>query len=363
MDQFSAHLDRGWDLVQRGDTRGAEASARRALEIDPHSPEALQPARLRRGARGRRRGGHRGLPPGDRARRHLPRGDAQRGRGLHPPARRLRRGDRDVRPGARSRRDRRGDHRRAAAQVRRPARQGRRRRRPPRSSRASPKGPYDNPNHAFLVGRAYYEIGEVERPRRSSRRPPRKTRATPRRTTTSGLVRDERGDAKGATEAFLRSRELDLELGAPRGRCRASSSRKLAEKAVLGLDPVLERYVRDADVYVSDVPGMELVADGVDPARAGAARRPRHPREPARRVRRASSCTSATSSGSRPGAPSSSSTRSPRRSSARSRATFLEGDSRARQEQASCSFAPAPSGLLARGGGSARFRTSATRRC
>ena len=40
MDQFSAHLDRGWDLVQRGDTRGAEASARRALEIDPQSPEA-----------------------------------------------------------------------------------------------------------------------------------------------------------------------------------------------------------------------------------------------------------------------------------------------------------------------------------
>ena len=33
-------LDRGWDLVQRGDTRGAEASARRALEIDPQSPEA-----------------------------------------------------------------------------------------------------------------------------------------------------------------------------------------------------------------------------------------------------------------------------------------------------------------------------------
>ena len=41
MDQFSAHLDRGWDLVQRGDTRGAEASARRALEIDPQSPEAF----------------------------------------------------------------------------------------------------------------------------------------------------------------------------------------------------------------------------------------------------------------------------------------------------------------------------------
>jgi Flp pilus assembly protein TadD len=40
MDQFSAHLDRGWDLVQRGDPRGAEVSARRALEIDNQSPEA-----------------------------------------------------------------------------------------------------------------------------------------------------------------------------------------------------------------------------------------------------------------------------------------------------------------------------------
>src|SRR6266704_3394900 len=40
MDQFSAHLDRGWDLVQRGDPRGAELSARRALELNAQSPEA-----------------------------------------------------------------------------------------------------------------------------------------------------------------------------------------------------------------------------------------------------------------------------------------------------------------------------------
>ena len=32
-----------------------------------------------------------------------------------------------------------------------------------------------------------------------------------------------------------------------------------------GLNPVLNRYVEGADVYVSDVPGMELVAEGVDP--------------------------------------------------------------------------------------------------
>ena len=40
MDQLSAHLDRGWDLIQKGDLRGARASARRALEADKDSPEA-----------------------------------------------------------------------------------------------------------------------------------------------------------------------------------------------------------------------------------------------------------------------------------------------------------------------------------
>src|SRR5947209_250693 len=39
MDQLSAHLDRGWDLAQKGDGPGATACARRALELDPQSPE------------------------------------------------------------------------------------------------------------------------------------------------------------------------------------------------------------------------------------------------------------------------------------------------------------------------------------
>ena len=39
MDQLSAHLDRGWDLAQKGDAAGAIACARRALELDPQSPE------------------------------------------------------------------------------------------------------------------------------------------------------------------------------------------------------------------------------------------------------------------------------------------------------------------------------------
>src|SRR5271167_4697082 len=38
-DQLTAHLDRGWDLAQKGDAPGASACAKRALEIDAQSPE------------------------------------------------------------------------------------------------------------------------------------------------------------------------------------------------------------------------------------------------------------------------------------------------------------------------------------
>ncbi|HLK36971.1 MAG TPA: tetratricopeptide repeat protein, partial [Polyangiaceae bacterium] len=38
-DQLTAHLDRGWDLAQKGDGAGATACAKRAMELDPQSPE------------------------------------------------------------------------------------------------------------------------------------------------------------------------------------------------------------------------------------------------------------------------------------------------------------------------------------
>jgi hypothetical protein len=40
---------------------------------------------------------------------------------------------------------------------------------------------------------------------------------------------------------------------------------RTAERAVKNLDPVLSRYVRGTILYAGDVPGLELVADGVDP--------------------------------------------------------------------------------------------------
>jgi tetratricopeptide (TPR) repeat protein len=40
MDRLSAHLDRGWDMITRGETTKALIAARQALDLDDQSPEA-----------------------------------------------------------------------------------------------------------------------------------------------------------------------------------------------------------------------------------------------------------------------------------------------------------------------------------
>ena len=78
-----------------------------------------------------------------------------------------------------------------------------------------PSGPFENPNHLFLVGRAYHEVGDIPRAfpliEEAVKRNPKNAEAW----YYLGLVRDERGDAATATVAFLRSRELDLEIPPP----------------------------------------------------------------------------------------------------------------------------------------------------
>jgi len=264
MDQFSAHLDRGWDLVQRGDTRGAEASARQALELDPQSPEAYNLL------------GYVAALDGDsfEAIEHFrqavaldetyleamlnaaevyihPLGQFDDAIDMCDQALSLSETDEEVidtllltfdallgkgdLAGARS----------VAIRI--------------------PTGPYDNPNHTFLVGRAFYEIGELTRAAPLIEEAANKDPMHGEAWYYLGLVCDERGDAHGATEAFLRAREVDLrEAPLP-----WSSPREMFLSAVQSARSTLEtafgRFVKEADVFISEVPGIELVADGVDP--------------------------------------------------------------------------------------------------
>ncbi len=264
MDQFSAHLDRGWDLVQRGDSRGAEQSARRALELDSQSPEAYNLL------------GYVGALQGDfedaveyyrqaialddgyleamlnAAEVYIhPLGEFEEALALCDQALDLAQNDDEVVDTLLLKFDAllgMNELERARELCSR-----------------FPEGPFENPNHTFLVGRALYEVGEVERAAPLVEQAVKDSPKNPEAFYYLGLVRDERGDTPGATHAFLRSRELDLELPNPSWSLTSETFEHSARQAVAALDPKLRAFVDESHVYVSDVPGVEVVVDGVDP--------------------------------------------------------------------------------------------------
>ncbi len=264
MDQFSAHLDRGWELVQKGDTRGAAASARRALELDPSSPEAHNLLGFVAAMEGE---GDDAVEAYQQAialdETYLeamlnaaevyisPLGDFDQAIRMCDQALDLAEVDEEVID---------------ALLLKFDALMGKSQRDEARDVLAHiPEGPYENPGHLFLVGRAHYELGDVDKARKfveeAADKDPRHAEAH----YYLGLVRDELGDGKGATVAFLRSRELDLLHGMPPWAPPRDTWEKTAASAFQQLNPLLSKYVSGADVFISDVPGVELVAEGVDP--------------------------------------------------------------------------------------------------
>ncbi len=264
MDQFSAHLDRGWDLVQRGDSRGAELSARRALEIDSQSPEAYNLLGYVAALQGEF----------DDAIEHYRQAIALDDTYLeamlnaaevyiHPLAEydesirmcdhalELAENDDEIVDALLLKFDAllgKGELEEAATLCQR-----------------FPKGPFENPNHTFLVGRALYEIGDVERATPLIEEAVTHNPGNPEAHYYLGLVRDERGDARGATQAFLKSRELDLDYPAPAWTLTRETFEMTAKKALASLDEKLRVFVREEEVYAADIPGIEVVVDGVDP--------------------------------------------------------------------------------------------------
>ena len=264
MDQFSAHLDRGWDLVQRGDPRGAELSARRALEIDSQSPEAYNLLGYVAALKGEF----------DEATEHYrqaitlddtyleamlnaaevyvhPLGDFEEALSLCDQALDLAETDDEVVDALLLKFDAllgKGEAD-AASEL----------------CRKFPEGPFENPNHTFLVGRALYEIGDLDRAFPLIDDAVKRNAKNAEAWYYLGLLRDERGDSHGATAAFLASRDLDLELGTPPWSLSRETFEMTARGALASLPEELRRFVREDEVYAADVPGVEVVVDGVDP--------------------------------------------------------------------------------------------------
>src|SRR4051812_10818516 len=211
MDQFSAHLDRGWDLVQRGDPRGAELSARRALEIDAQSPEAYNLLGYVAALKGEFEEAvehyRQAIALDDTYLEAMlnaaevyvhPLGDFDEAIQMCDTALDLAENDDEIVDALLLKFDAqlgKGELD-AATEL----------------CNLFPDGPFENPNHTFLVGRAFYEIGNLERAFPLIEESVKRNPKNPEAWYYLGLLRDERGETQAATQAFLHSRELDLEL-------------------------------------------------------------------------------------------------------------------------------------------------------
>jgi tetratricopeptide (TPR) repeat protein len=263
-DQLTAHLDRGWDLAHKGDGPGAAACAARALELDPKSPEVHNLM------------GYAAALEGDaeEALEHYRQAitlDETYFEAMLNAAELM------VSPL--------GDHDGAISQIEEAldyaetdeeiadcillkvdtlmakgdAEEAK------RAMKMLPDGPFGTPTYLFLIGRAWYDLGEVEK---AALFIEQAVKADPRNADAQyylGLVRDEQGDGRAATQALLRSRALDMVRPAPSWSPSPDAFGIVVKTAIEKLDLVLGRHVREAEVYVVDLPGAELVVDGVDP--------------------------------------------------------------------------------------------------
>lgn len=264
MDQLTAHLDRGWDLAQHGDARGAEASARQALAIDPNAPEvhnllgyvaalsgeAEEAVEHYRNALALDEGYFDAMLNAAEVLVH-PLAQFEQAIEMCDDALSWAETDEEAADAILIKVDAllgKGDDEGARKAL-----------------AAMPEGPFENDRYDFMVGRAFFEVGDVDHAAelidRALARDERHVEAQYYR----ALILDARGDHLGATAAYLRVRILDGEAPAPPWSLAPAAFEQAVVAAIAKLDPALRRFVDRADVYVTPLPGLEVIADGIDP--------------------------------------------------------------------------------------------------
>jgi len=268
MGQLAAHLDRGWDLVGRGDYSGAMLSAQKSLELDEASPEAHYLIGFIYQAQGR---AEEALEHYEQA-LELDEGyvDALLNSAevmLHPVG--------DVDAALRRVQMARewleeeegtsdelvdamlleaeihllnGDAQSAKSVV-----------------RDIPEGPYDNDRLALSVGRARLDIGDVEGALPLIRAACELQPPIPDAFYYLALALDATEDLTGALIAFLQARELDAASPPPPWSIPLDQFEGRVQSALTGLPAEASTLIEGALVVVTDLPGAEMVADGVDP--------------------------------------------------------------------------------------------------
>lgn len=264
LDALSATLDRGWDLAQRGDAEGAIACAKRALELDPKSPEVHNLYGYSAALAG----------DSDEALAHYrqalalddtyfeamlncaevlmhPIGDYDEAIGMCDEALDYAETSEEIADCVLLKVD---------ALLAKGDAEGAR-----RTLSRAPQGPFKGDHYMFMIGRAHYEIGDLEHAAPFLEDAAKLEPQNPDAQYYMGILRDEQGDTRAALEFFLRARGLDQGRLAPPWSPSPEAFAALVRRTVTSLDILLARHVREAEVYVVDLPGAELVVDGVDP--------------------------------------------------------------------------------------------------
>jgi Tfp pilus assembly protein PilF len=264
MDQFSAHLDRGWDLVARGDLAGAMVSAQKSLELDAESPEAHNLMGFIHASEGN----------ADEALEHYrhaidsdetfveamlnaaevllhPLGETEGAVDMIDEALDFCETPDEIADALLLKVEiflHAGDLERATQVV-----------------REVPEGPFENPQLDLLVARARIEVGDMEGAEPQLRKALEHDPNVPDAHYYLGLVREAQGDLRGSTMAFLRARELDLQEPPAAWSLSSSAFEERLHNAVRSLPEDLATRLEGALFVTCDMPGAEVVADGVDP--------------------------------------------------------------------------------------------------
>lgn len=264
MDRLSAHLDRGWELVIQGDLNGAMASAEQTLELDGESPDAHNLIGYIHAANGNL----------DMALEHYrqaieldehyleamlnaaellihPLGSFDEAiRVLDQALESCQTAD-DIADASVLKVDallQQGD-RAAAAEL----------------LMGLPEGPFENHQLDFLIGRAHFELDQLEPAALLIERAAARPDASPDVMYYLGLLRDRQGRSGEASVAFLRTRHLDGLLPPPPWSASHARFEKVVQAALRELPEDLAKRLEGNLIMVTDLPGLEIVAEGVDP--------------------------------------------------------------------------------------------------
>lgn len=135
-------------------------------------------------------------------------------------------------------------------------------------AREMPSGPFETPQMPFHVGRARFDVGDVEGAESLLLEAKEREPGNPDVHYYLGLVNETKRLDREATVCFLRSLQCDARLGPPPNALTEEQFEKRLRQAMKKLRPEVSARLHDALIIPAELPGVEVVAEGVDPRTA-----------------------------------------------------------------------------------------------